>query len=125
VAEALPRVCAGGEIPDIRNFTCDVCRERERRKLQEAVEEREEKKSHNFLDKLLTQGAAKGCPFCGEVIEKNGGCNHMECQQCKAHFCWLCMELFATGSDVYEHFYDKNNKCVTFSQNDGAEGYGD
>lgn len=32
----------------------------------------------------------KTCPACFVEIEKNGGCNHMHCRACKAHFCWQC-----------------------------------
>jgi len=27
---------------------------------------------------------------CGNVIERNGGCNHMICTQCNHHFCYVC-----------------------------------
>uniref|UniRef100_A0A183ERS7 RBR-type E3 ubiquitin transferase n=1 Tax=Gongylonema pulchrum TaxID=637853 RepID=A0A183ERS7_9BILA len=32
------------------------------------------------------------CPNrnCKTVIEKLGGCNHVQCMQCKVHFCWEC-----------------------------------
>ena len=45
----------------------------------------------------------KNCPKCKTPIEKNAGCNHMECSQCKAHMCWLCLQVFPTGDDVYDH----------------------
>lgn len=31
------------------------------------------------------------CNKCRSTIEKNGGCNHMTCKQCKHEFCWICM----------------------------------
>ncbi|XP_044175028.1 ATP-dependent RNA helicase DEAH12, chloroplastic-like [Acropora millepora] len=45
----------------------------------------------------------KNCPQCNAPIEKNQGCNHMECSQCKAHMCWLCLGVFRTGHEVYDH----------------------
>ena len=37
----------------------------------------------------LSEGI-KPCPNCNVPIEKNGGCLHMRCWQCRADFCWAC-----------------------------------
>ncbi|CAI5741356.1 unnamed protein product [Hyaloperonospora brassicae] len=32
----------------------------------------------------------RACPRCRAVIEKQGGCAHMQCVQCEYEFCWAC-----------------------------------
>lgn len=36
----------------------------------------------------------EACPGCGTLIEKNGGCPHMNCFRCKLDFCWTCMRPY-------------------------------
>jgi len=49
----------------------------------------------------------KNCPQCKTPIEKNGGCNHMKCINCKYEYCWLCFEKYKSG-----HFtLDEKGKC--------------
>jgi len=35
------------------------------------------------------------CPKCNAPIEKNGGCNHMNCKKCSWQYCWICKEKWA------------------------------
>ncbi|ESO97974.1 hypothetical protein LOTGIDRAFT_153084 [Lottia gigantea] len=57
------------------------------------------------LEKYLTKNASnvKKCPKCSTPIEKIEGCNHMICNACKIHFCWLCCEAFTTEQSTYDH----------------------
>ncbi|KAF9038651.1 hypothetical protein BJ165DRAFT_1614165 [Panaeolus papilionaceus] len=45
----------------------------------------------------------KICPNCKIWVDRTEGCNRMTCAKCTAHFCWLCLMMFPTGGEVYEH----------------------
>ncbi|CAH3158678.1 unnamed protein product [Porites evermanni] len=53
------------------------------------------------------------CPNCGSCIEKNGGCNHMQCIKCKHDFCWMCCgDWRSHGSEYYECSRYKSNPNI-------------
>lgn len=52
----------------------------------------EEEESCNWI-----ASNTKKCPRCQVSIEKNGGCNHIQCRSCLLDFCWICFELWAKG----------------------------
>ncbi|KAK3912194.1 putative E3 ubiquitin-protein ligase ariadne-2 [Frankliniella fusca] len=55
----------------------------------------------------------KDCPRCHICIEKNGGCNHMQCYSCKHEFCWMCLgDWKAHGSEYYECSRYKENPNI-------------
>ncbi|XP_040579464.1 potential E3 ubiquitin-protein ligase ariadne-2 [Lepeophtheirus salmonis] len=55
----------------------------------------------------------KDCPKCNICIEKNGGCNHMQCVNCKHDFCWMCLGDWRThGSEYYECSRYKENPNI-------------
>jgi len=39
----------------------------------------------------------KPCPQCQTRVQKNMGCNHMTCRQCKHQFCWTCLGRYGNG----------------------------
>lgn len=63
----------------------------------------------------------KACPKCKIAIEKNGGCNHMQCFSCKFDFCWICLgDWESHGSEYYEcSRYQGNPEVTEGSANDG------
>jgi ariadne-1 len=50
------------------------------------------------------------CPVCTTRIEKNQGCNHMNCRVCKHEFCWICMGAWSEHGQNTGGFY----KCNRF-----------
>ena len=50
----------------------------------------------------------KQCPSCGSLIEKAGGCQYMQCRNCRKHICWICMEFFDSSGLCYGHLGDKH-----------------
>ena len=46
----------------------------------------------------------KRCPKCRLWTEKNEGCNHMTCSQCKTQWCWLC-------GNLYDNLHFRKGKC--------------
>jgi LSD1 subclass zinc finger protein len=51
----------------------------------------------------------RDCPSCRMPIQKTEGCNHVQCASCNSHMCWMCMQTFKTGLEVYGHMTEQHN----------------
>lgn len=66
-------------------------------------------------DKPFVENDCKQCPYCKVWIEKNGGCQHMTCENCRGEFCWKCFGQWrGHGSNcdrakkvTREHFHEQ------------------
>lgn len=71
------------------------------------------------------QTNTKQCPHCKVAIEKNNGCNHMTCNQCRHEFCWICLERYPCPRRNYcpdpipqrEVYVDRRSPLERFIQN--------
>jgi hypothetical protein len=54
----------------------------------------------------------KVCPGCRAFVEKDGGCNHMQCTTCNTHFCWICNQSYSYDK-ISEHYqnFDSFGNC--------------
>lgn len=65
----------------------------------------------------------KNCPKCQGTIEKNGGCNHMVCTNCKHEWCWVCEGDWSKhGSSWYKcNFFDEGSDTTKSKGRDAAK----
>jgi hypothetical protein len=58
--------------------------------------------------KWMKEEGAKHCPRCNGVVQKDSGCNHVECFLCKQHFCFACLKMFDKEENVYKHMGEEH-----------------
>ena len=62
-------------------------------------------------DEWIVQNT-KRCPSCDTRVNKDGGCNHMNCPLCNVHFCWTCNMQY-TLNEINDHYAgDPYGRCV-------------
>ena len=71
------------------------------------------KKCSDMADKAFEEWRSKRivkrCPCCRMWTEKNEGCNHMTCVECKFQWCWLCQKPYNSN-----HFYEGSCNGLQF-----------
>jgi len=50
------------------------------------------------------------CPTCAVPAQKTHGCNHMQCQRCETHFCYLC-SAWLDPQNPYQHYNTEKTSC--------------
>lgn len=77
--------------------------------------QRENSNSHHMLGVWMAKANVKCCPKCSKPIEKNLGCDHMYCSQCKTSFLWSQAPRFGTGDHWWRPLGTKGH-AVNFPQ---------
>ncbi|KAF7194103.1 E3 ubiquitin-protein ligase itt1 [Pseudocercospora fuligena] len=80
----------------------------------------EEKASYEYI-----QANTSPCANCNAPVQKTMGCNHMNCFNCRAHFCYLCGS-WLDPNDPYKHFNTPGKPCYQrlWELEEGDEGQG-
>ena len=63
----------------------------------------------NEFELLLKTGKVKLLKCCSVPAIKTEGCDHITCPNCSKDSCYICLEVFPTGSDVYQHIQTSHN----------------
>ncbi|CAJ1397245.1 unnamed protein product [Effrenium voratum] len=50
----------------------------------------------------VVQRSSKSCPSCKMPIQKDGGCNYMDCPNCRRHFCWSCGQIMKASHQAHQ-----------------------
>ena len=108
------RFCFGCAMEDHGPATCPMM-------VKWRKKEQDESETANWVT-----ANTKPCPGknCGKTVEKNGGCNHIVCPQCKHEWCWICEGDWAKhGTSWYKCNYfsaDEDNKDGKVKKRDAA-----
>lgn len=93
--------------PDCNETWCKLCNEKPYHYDMLCKDIREIDENDESIK--LIKGMAKRCPNknCGNMITKDQGCHHMQCNNCNTHFCWRC-GLLRDPNDPYNHICPPN-----------------
>ncbi|KAI1292111.1 E3 ubiquitin-protein ligase RNF14 [Halotydeus destructor] len=69
-----------------------------------------QKALNEFLNENWITESCKPCPSCKVPIEKEYGCQKMDCSRCKTSFCFLCLTRISPDNP-YAHFNDPQSPC--------------
>ena len=78
--------------------------------------------TNDLANKLWLSANTKKCPRCNGFIEKDEGCNHMTCANCKYDFCWMCMRPWSEHSSRTGGYFVCNRFSADEAQDSGSSG---
>lgn len=89
--------------PTCLTVNCTACRSQYH--FEETCEESQSRRDPQdaALNQYLADIGGKFCPRCNTPSVRIDGCFHIECPSCRIHYCWLCLEHFATMGEAYGH----------------------
>jgi len=103
--------------PSCKHVYCSHCLVRHAPEMtcEQAKKIRELSENHDQANQETQEwikSNTKQCPKCNKLIQKNGGCNHMTCKQCRHQFCWSCLATYgstACNSSVCERIFNQRS----------------
>lgn len=104
---AVERECVHGAVEAQEGWTCFECREAEQLRAEAEAALQDERQAglevvHGRNREDVLVGKQVKCPGCGVSTVKDGGCDHMHCPVCEAHWCWQCRNEF-NAENIYAH----------------------
>lgn len=88
---------------------CFKCMEEEHQPTScKQVEQWNEKEKSDSENLTWIKANCKPCPKCHSNIEKNQGCMHITCRECKHDFCWLCLGVWKEHGERTGGYYSCN-----------------
>lgn len=85
--------------------------------MQQEISNAGAKKGDDIANALWVAANTKRCPRCTTPIEKDEGCNHMQCRKCQYDFCWICMQEWGLHSNQTGGYF----QCNRFVGNEDEE----
>lgn len=64
------------------------------RSCTDVIRARQRSERGTVLTRLWLWLFTRPCPHCGSVTRRDGGCRHMQCNQCRREWCWACGQDF-------------------------------